>query len=208
MKTRKTQGKPYLEIIDPGNELRTVINQCKNLNPEIRKIQIEFLLDIYVRDLQANSIKELLAVKRRVPWPDWGFPGTTMTGRKMKIELGAVRMASNVWDMGKITNALKNILYNGFQFDPINHQAYFYPELNLCLVYNGYHHLFAGNHFCNGTIMADECHLSLIYDLIDTDGTYWIMRENGHKYGRVPDFRFAILYELARMRDRPDMYEE
>lgn len=211
MKARKYSGQPYIEQSVPGYEYEAVMDCCscfcENLSDEEKRREISFLIDVYIRDIQSTRLREVIELPH-MNTRQLSFAGiySIVIGEekqeeKVELNLAETSVITDVWDQEKMRDAIRNVFQHGFQYIKMQHQAYYYPELELCEVYNGNHHVEAGKYFKNGKITAEVIHLSKLYDLLDTDGVYWISRENGNKLGRVRDFRMAILYELARRKD-------
>ena len=54
--------------------------------------------------------------------------------------------------------------------------------------------------FIEGEILAEYVDVEALFEHLDTDGVIWINAHTKEKYDEVFDSRFAVLYELARMK--------
>ena len=100
------------------------------------------------------------------------------------------------WDPERITRNLFNLKGQQFKNDE-NHQARYYKELDLCLVHNGRHSTTMGLYKNEGQIMASTISIASLFDYYTTDGAHWYGRDKV-KLNPVEDFRFALLFELAK----------
>jgi hypothetical protein len=108
-------------------------------------------------------------------------------------------LVSCIWDTEKTQQAYADVKNNGFNFDDENHRCTYYPEINMCVVYNGFHHTAMASLLHTGLIKPNEtCRLEQVYDYVQTDGTDWIDINTKEIICKVFDFRIAAIYELSR----------
>lgn len=184
---QKRKGECTAEKLSFRYEYETAMEKgyswfCEELPDKERKKQIQFLMDLFLRDIQSTSAAEFTDSHQ-----DDG------NGRNFPpLCTAKERIIKNVKDVRVIRNPVKG---------SNTHGAVFYPELNFCEVCDGNLCEEDGNGCGNEKIEAEVIHLSDAYDLTDTDGAFWIDRKTGEKLCPVLDFRMAVLYELARKRD-------
>lgn len=105
------------------------------------------------------------------------------------------------WNRKRLSNAIKNIAKTNFEYHPNNHMAIYYTHMDICYVFNGLHSVSAGIGHKKGEIKAKEVDVSKLFNHLHTNGKEWINSHTGKPYDtKVFDFRFAILYEVAKMK--------
>ncbi|GGK36958.1 hypothetical protein GCM10010965_32310 [Caldalkalibacillus thermarum] len=101
-----------------------------------------------------------------------------------------------VWVMPRRWQKLKDRFVSLFERNKDNCKAYFYTHINVCQI----HAVNVGTVSKKGSIIAQVCDLSRLFDHVYTDGDVWYNAHNNEKLGDVFDFRLAIMYELARQK--------
>ena len=157
-----------------------------------------------------RNCKPVLEKKRTRPVPPSPFPDyfTDVMGKESssweqeetKINLKDVKVYLRPWSLTRTARNLFLVGRDGFHYKRQNHRARYYPEINLCYVYNGNHSINAGRYFQNGSIHAQVWRLNLLFPHCKTDGTAWYNSHTGQPIGPVSDFRLALVYSLAQMR--------
>lgn len=104
-------------------------------------------------------------------------------------------------DYYSLADKISSIRRNGF-IRTSNHMAYYYTDIDLLTVYNGNHSVSAGQFFKQGSVETKIFDVSLLFDVVDTDGVFWFDASTGKKLCRVADYRIAILYECAKMKNK------
>lgn len=105
------------------------------------------------------------------------------------------------WKFEKIANLFLNLKYHDFESNNHRHKLVFFQGVELACVNKGNHSIMTGISFKKGNVVAREVYdITELFQHVDTNGVKWINRHNREIIQRVSDFRFAILYELARMK--------
>lgn len=99
-------------------------------------------------------------------------------------------------------DSIKNIFANKFEFDELNHKAYYFSHVNICYVYNGNHSIASGVVYKKGYITAEECDVSRLFDHVYTDGSHWYNSHNNQALDNLFDFRVGIIYEITKLKYR------
>lgn len=119
---------------------------------------------------------------------------------KITIELGKNIVITEPWDLYlRLLPNLKNIKKNKFQYDRDNHNAVYYPYMNVCKVCSGNHSISCGKHFKNGTIETCVYDTETAFKYIDTDGKNWIFDKGYMQPQEVEDSRYALLFKIAKL---------
>jgi hypothetical protein len=115
------------------------------------------------------------------------------------IQVSDTCLVSCVWDKASIPGACLNINSNGFVFNSDNHKCAYYPEINLCYVTSGFHHLAMASLLRTGIITPEEtCSLAQFYPYVRSNGAFWIDIKSDQAICKARDFRLAAIYELCR----------
>lgn len=105
------------------------------------------------------------------------------------------------WKFEKIKEAFLKLNHQSFETTKHRQKAIYFQGVNLTCVTKGFHSVLAGMGLKKGHIVAREVYdICELFPHVDTDGVKWINHHTKEMIQRVPDFRFAILYELARMK--------
>lgn len=185
-------------------EFDTAIHQVENLlsraqNAEERTAILNFAIKAVKRDLIGEGLVQLVYGRAA---PDWRseFPLPSQEEKKMiSIDLGKTDVLTIPWHTERLSQAILDLLHTPFDQNKDYYTATYYPEIDLVIVGNGIHHTAVAS-IGNGGIV-DRCrviHLAPAFDELSTDGAVW----KNAKYGSilpVSDFRFALLYALAKM---------
>ncbi len=129
-----------------------------------------------------------------------GEQQSTNTKRKINVSLAKTRIYAWPQKIRKIFRSLSKISGESFEFFPHRHKSIYYPEINLCHVNKGKSSINAGQYLKKGEIVSHEHSLALLFPHCCTNGYEWYDIHTGDKIGRVADFRFAVVYTLARIR--------
>ena len=139
-----------------------------------------------------------------------GFPETYLKGREeVRVQPQTYRGApipvrntcliSSASDKDKIPSAFLDVKNNGFRQDFANYQIIYYPEANMCIACNGFHHTSMASLFQEGNIIpTGEVSLTEMFPYVKTDGYYWIDIKTGGRLSKTFDSRIATIYELLR----------
>lgn len=85
-----------------------------------------------------------------------------------------------------------------------NHLAKFFSYIDMGVIYNGRHSAAAAMYYKKGSIKASLCDFPLLFSSTCTDGFEWYSNIAGKAMGQVVDYRYAVMYEIAKRRFRID----
>lgn len=217
LKSRICKGK----VLNDGDSFANVMDLIESLESKYSKeeqiIVIDFVMEIIRRDLQYDILTTVLYEKEHfeksldaIPFP-LRFYDQDENELRIKpcddyktIDLSSNCVLSMPWHRYRLLNAILNLRNQDFIYDEKNHMSYYIPELEITIVYNGFHSTGVGIGFSKGNIRAQVLSIRSLFNHVITDGLYWYNKHTKEKleqrYGelRVEDFRFGVLYELAR----------
>lgn len=184
---------------------------CSLSSPNESVVLLDYLIDTLINDICIYQVS--LPIYKgfsnavRHPFPtsckdEYSKEISCFTGRKISIELSKTPTFTTPRDSARTRASLIRLQKEEFEFNPLNHDCYYYPEINLCYVGNGNHSINAGRYFKKGTVEASEILLSKLFPHIETDGVNWLSIHHKSPIDslKIPDFRFAAIYSLAQMR--------
>lgn len=137
---------------------------------------------------------------------DWDYsfhiPGTLIIQRHQETELAPFRIATQQCERPKLMNAIQGIFTHSFRSDWNSTNGLLMQELDFVAIVNGGHHISAARLYRQGRALLDKYTLKTAFPCTTTDGAWWYVTKNGvrKRAGRVPDYRYALMYELARLR--------
>lgn len=108
-----------------------------------------------------------------------------------------------VWPLSfeKIKDSFVALHHHDFETTDNRQKAFYFQGLDLACVSKGNHSTLVGMGLKKGIIIAREVYnICELFPHVDTDGVKWINHYTKEIIQGVPDFRFAILYQLARMK--------
>lgn len=104
------------------------------------------------------------------------------------------------YDTEKFFGAVKDMLHSPYDSGLNYHDGVYWPELDLAVMRDGIHHSAIG--MTRGeviTLKADVIPLMPWFGKVQTDGVTWVVQDGDTiKTYDVLDFRFAMLFELAK----------
>ncbi len=171
---------------------------------------LNFVMEIIKNDLKYDLLTKVLYTRRHLS--SWGWPPFPLVcydengdrievfadaGKKRAVNLAEDCVLVVPWDRRRLRLTVETVGTDGFEFDRLNHWAYYFSPIDICYVFNGKHSIAAGVGHKRGYIEAAEHDVSVIFDHVYTDGRYWYSRHSGAKLGPLYDFRIGILFELA-----------
>ena len=189
--------------------VRVWLEEAKREDGYPVNILYDYLIDALLEDLCTSEIvSPFLSEKRTRPVPPSPFPDhftdemgkeSSACGQKeTEINLKDVKLYLRPWNLTRTARNLFLVGRGGFHYQRQNHRARYYPEINLCYVYNGNHSINAGRYFQTGSIHVQVWRLDLLFPHCKTDGTAWYNSHTGQPIGPVSDFRLALVYSLAQ----------
>lgn len=105
------------------------------------------------------------------------------------------------WNRGRMKRAITEIYKREFIYDPYNHASTYYTPLNICHIEGGYHSITAGIGYSKGEITSIKLDISKSFPHLFSDGAYWYNAHTKERLYPVFDYRIAILFELAKLKE-------
>lgn len=185
-------------------------------NAEDKIVLLDYLLTVIREDLQSDVLTTIIYSKEHFDkeLPALMFPYQYFDKNRNEHKVGEsefpvkeVNLATDCvlvmpWDRSRFKNTIKELKNRSFHQSG-NHLARYYSHIDVCYVYNGLHSTGAAIGHKKGKLKAYLVDVSKLFDHLHTDGEYWYNSHTNEAYKmKVFDFRFAILYELAKMKYR------
>ena len=177
-----------------------------------KQILLDYMIDIIKRDIQSEYIADLFyhdeAKTMRMPmFPEIyydkdGKEHELKFSENQEISLKEKCVITFPWERKRMSDNIINIVKNGFKNYPINHDVYYYKDLNIWQVLNGNHSIATGIYTQKGTVLAKVIDMKPLFENIETDGEYFYNIYNGVRIREVQDFRVAVIFEIAKMKDK------
>lgn len=179
-------------------------------NIDDKLLILKWFMDIIKNDLISENIsshlyqsKESLKIYRCViPYSTYDENGNEIkayTGEYKEIHLEKDFVHTLLWKPKSSINMVKKLKSSSF-IQNGNHQAHYFEELDLCYAYNGLHSISAGVYHKQGKINAEIIRLNRLFPYVSTDGLTWLFKSDYQNDIPVKDFRFAVLFETARIK--------
>ncbi|MDD2269194.1 MAG: hypothetical protein PHY15_06540 [Eubacteriales bacterium] len=201
---KRKKGTPF------KTAMLAIKNQLNEMDSVDEKITLlKFTRMAIISELALSSINSLLYTGKFAEWED-RFP-YLLSGMNREhyyellddtceCDLSKNKVVSYPWHIDRYFNAFLIIAQEDFRYDELNHMISYYPQLNLYVAYNGLHSISAGVLSQNGTLPCNEVYdLTKMFENIHTeDGLQWV-HTDGFVVGEIPDFRFALIFEISRL---------
>lgn len=187
-----------LEYVNALRQIDVFLSQAKN--DEIRAAILDYAIKVVKRDLIGEGLAQLVYGKEIPEWRG-AFPLTPPIGERkiIQIDLSSTDVLVTPWNVNRLPGAIFDLLYEPFDRHRSNYTANYYPEIDLVIINNGIHHTAVASVGNGGIIDCYECLLTPSFEHFSTDGAYWNSLESA-VWTNVVDFRFALIYTLAKMR--------
>ena len=124
----------------------------------------------------------------------------SITGEIKRIRFSEDSCVVLPWNRKRLVSGILYLSKTDFKYDKNNHMAYYYPELDVAYIYNGTHSASIGVAKRSGEIDAQVIDIEPLFKHIYTDGEMWFSKYNHSRLCAVPDFRVAVLFEMAKRR--------
>ncbi len=188
----------YLNQILQFNEtLETKIDNINYFLEVVKKdLQYEMLADIFYSDVSKNATKLISNYYIDENGNDFHIG----TEKYKEVDTNIITTITGPHNIKGMNRAVNVINRDGFEYRNDNHRAFYYPFLNLCIVYGGNHSISAGIVKKQAKLPARICNDISLFPHVYTDGTYWYNTHTNEKSIPVLDFRMAVLYEAAKLK--------
>lgn len=188
----------FIETIQTIQRLMEISDSGKVL--DIQKLEvINFGIKLIGKELSCSVASRLLRYGKTPENQDFFIPTPTASYQgKENISLTGINVISDTYSCRKLVDSIRHICTAGFR-QISNYTGTYYPEINLAVIENGRHHLSVAMVHDTGSALLQICSLKEAFSKVRTDGAFWYME--GIPPRPVPDYRLAVLFELARLRD-------
>lgn len=207
--------KKGLYLYDPTSYSKALdfiedFTRCECKTKEDAQLCLNYFIEVVGRDIE-TSVQVLHIYKKahytlEREYPDYYYTDCNTSiclvdeKNTVTVDLSKNIVITEPWCLyERLLPNLKNINENIFKYDKWNHRSTFYPYMNICVVRNGCHSITCGKHFKKGTIQADVYDTETAFKYIDTDGKHWIFKGGYKNSENVKDFRFALLFKIAKL---------
>lgn len=170
-----------------------------------------FMIQCIIRELEAEEISKIFYVDNNEhikqpilsPFPEY-YTDQYDTDHDLssncivKVDFSKTPVIVQPGLKDKLVNAVNLVWRNGFKNIGKNVLGIYFEYIDLCYVYNGTHTCSAAVIKRQGVIETSCRDMTKLFPHITTDGEWWYNAHTGEKKYKVYDFRFAVLYEIAR----------
>lgn len=181
--------------------ISTVQQLLDMVNSDIERAEIlDYAVNVIGRELAYSVAAELLHFGTTPEEREFYIPPESAKRiANENCSLSGVNIISDTYDLDKLRKAVPQVYLNGFHQELSNYTGTYYPEINLVVVENGRHHLSAAAVKNIGSAKLNIYSLKPAFPRMKTDGAYWYTDDVAPL--PVYDYRVAVLYELARIKD-------
>lgn len=217
---RRKRENTDIDIVQrlPVKEFQTAMDYAKQIisletNEEDQLLMLDYILHTVKLDIMYDLISEIL-------YKNWGvgehyrrpFPTTYYDEQDNKIDffkseevieinLAEKHFLTTPWHRARFRVKLKEISKHGFRYCKTNHKVFYFTHIDLCYVESGHHSISTGIYKKQGTVKGIKCDLSKLFKNVHTDGRYWYNTHTEEILDDVWDFRIAVLYSIAKMKE-------
>ncbi|WAM33333.1 DUF6710 family protein [Caldicellulosiruptor morganii] len=180
----------------------------KAIEDEDREGKIEilsFVEKLLKEDLRSDMLTKIIynpdnMLNRNSWFPQQYLNYDSSSAQIIEVDLSTACVIAYPWNSRRYEKMIKILAREDFKYDKTNHFAEYYVPLDICFITNGHHSIAAGCGYKKGSIKAKQVDITPLFEKIYTDGQSWYECGTGKKVFDVPDFRIAILFEIARMK--------
>jgi hypothetical protein len=198
-------GRNYSKSIESINRMILDAKEFECKEEEL----IDYLIDLIALDIKHDCLANVIYGRESFDLINC-FPNEyidekwkkqkVVASKEVEVDFSKVRTFSIPWNRIRIPKNLAYLRDKKFCFQKNNHGAFYYPEVNICYVHNGRHLASIAISKNDGKIKAEKISLKPLFSNVRTDGCKWYSTHAEIELGEVSDFRFALLFELAKMK--------
>ena len=115
----------------------------------------------------------------------------------IKLDLSRDLLAASTSKGNSIITHLKARLDDDYK-QSCNHRVKFFSYIDFGVVYNGVHSTTSAMYYKKGTLNAELCDFPRLFSSTTTNGVEWQSTTANKNMGLVRDYRYAVLYEIAK----------
>lgn len=209
----KNNVQKYPDVISFRNGMKNIENMLFAKSENEKKILIDNLMEMIRLDLQYGLITHVIypkseKFKKRI----YPFPPIYTDAEDNRITLSDIAYHKNYktvdfskdcvscipWSNLRLGVIIPHISKN--EFIQKHHQAIYFKELEFCYINCGNHSAAAAIIKRQGKLRVPVISVEPMFKTIYTDGEFWISYRSNKQLYEVLDFRFCLLYELAKMK--------
>ena len=175
---------------------------------------LDYIMEVIKLDIQGVSYSKMIYFDKGYEYYDTIFPPSCYDEQGNIIETLMAKgdnaeickqntcLVSAIWKEQSLLESVKNIVKYGYIYHSSNQHTRFYPIFNMHISSNGGHHMTFGYFKHKAYVKCDSFDLTLLFPHVTTDGIKWYNVHSKECIGGVFDFRFAILFELAKLKEQ------
>lgn len=163
---------------------------------------LDFVIRVVRRDLVASKSARLFYTGEYPRDSLYWIPLTRFVDdiKSQTMDISDLDVITAPYQKSKMLGAVKDLNHAKFDQRLSNYTGEYYPEIDLAIISNGVHHTAAAKEMKQKvTIQADILPFAAAYGKLKTDGQKWFFPDGTEI--RVGDYRLALLFTLAEMRD-------
>lgn len=207
MDDRKSERQRKARLVLARNEYSLAMRQVNNLllgidDSDEKNAVLNFAMKTVKRDIISYGRAAFLYGPNPPHWNRFiPVPDNYREKSHMTLDLSNASVLAVPWHYGSLLGAILTLLRSPFDQKKSLYSGDYYPELDLAVIENGQHHVAVASLERGGTVTVSQiCHLTSMFNVLETDGAHWIDHLSQQPPLEVEDFRFALLYTLAKMR--------
>ncbi|MEZ0536010.1 DUF6710 family protein [Caldicellulosiruptoraceae bacterium PP1] len=172
---------------------------------------IDFIMDLIKEDIKTDLLTKIIYnpeanITRYFPFPMCYYDKNNNAyrlheGEEIEIDLSNECVITYPYNREKYVKNIRTISKEPFIYKNNNHTAYYFSQVNICYIANGYHSIASGIMCNKGKIKAKKIDITPLYDYVYTNGVYWYNTHTNNILTTLTDFRIGILYEIAKIKN-------
>ncbi len=201
--------KEFITLESYHGIIRTAESGIRGRKPQEQVMFLEYIISSVLDEICAVTVNELVYKKGHrllnCPFPAYCFDESgnkhdLLRDEKVNVCLSDAKVYIRPWNTVKLIDSLVLLKDICFEYDEHNHESIYFSDINLCYVFNGNHSINAGRYFKKGEILSNKYDMKTLFYNCTTDGIEWYNAHTNQRIQRVDDFRFAVVFTLAKIR--------
>lgn len=184
---------------------------CSEDDNDKKLLILDYILNVIKRDLHAEFQAALFYEGDNVRKINTPFPtfyrnenGDSLCieikNKYKEIDLSKDCIFALPWKSLSVIRTINMLSEIDFEYIKTSHRALYYYPIDICYIWNGIHSISLGMYFKKGTIEANYCDITPLFNNIATDGAHWYNVHTNTIIDDLYDFRTGLLFEVARMK--------
>lgn len=212
--------KGYLNSYIDGDKFKNALEWAneivENEDKENTLVLLDYIMEMVRNDLKYSLLTEIIYSKRfdvlditrkmfipQIYTNQNGVNISVISKEVKEINLIKDTIISVPYRRERKQSAIVYLRNNKFKYMEDNHMGNYYELVDVTYIYNGIHSISGGVELKKdgSIIVKDVVKVSELFEHIHTDGINWIKSHNNEIVDCVADYRIAILYEVARLKN-------